>query len=83
MFLKSQPPTGYGKNKPEPKPCSSFPDSFNHDADRIVRCLLHSIGKENWRVTCAGVAFAGLLMLWIIFYRHLKKKEVQKSKTGK
>jgi hypothetical protein len=45
--------------------------------------LLNSIGKEFWRVTCAGVAFAGLLMLWIIFYRHLKKKEVQKSKTGK
>jgi hypothetical protein len=45
--------------------------------------LINSIGKEPWRVIFASIAFIGVLGMWILFYRQLKKKDHRKTETGK
>lgn len=39
-----------------------------------MNVFLQSIGRENWRVTCSGIAFAGLTTMTYFFIRKIKQQ---------
>jgi hypothetical protein len=39
-----------------------------------MNVFLQSIGRENWRVACSGIAFAGLTTMTYFFFRKIKQQ---------